>query len=70
MDEREKNVIKSFAAGDESLRHEATAIYVVDLEKTKEARGTPEKDFMAEVTSKCPDLALRASYRKKLLTGE
>lgn len=66
----EKDLIKCFASGVTSLRSEAIAIHRKEIARTEQARGTPEMDFMAEVDNVCPDLALRAGYRKQLLSSE
>lgn len=63
----EKNIIRRFAAGDNSLRDVSIEIHRRECRRTKQARGTPEMDFMAEVDNPCPDYGLMAMYRKKLL---
>ena len=66
MTANEKDLIKRFALGDKSLRDAAIAIHRKELQETGKVRGTPEMDFMAEIDNPCPDLMLRAMYRKKL----
>jgi len=65
--DQEKKVIVDFAAGNKALREEAIEIYRCDVMKTGEARGTLEKDFMAEVDNQCPDHGLRYINRQALL---
>jgi hypothetical protein len=52
--------------GPSNLRTQAIDIYRRHI-GTLGCRGTPEMQFMSEVDNPCPDIGLRASYRKTLL---
>ena len=67
MTDQEKKVIVDYADGNNALREEAIEIYRCDVLTTGHARGTPEKDWMAEVDNVCPDLGLRFASRQALL---
>jgi hypothetical protein len=62
MSEQEKNVIKLFAIGAQPLRQSAINIHRKYLHNL----NTPEQLFMREVDNPCPDLNLRAQYRRLL----
>jgi hypothetical protein len=65
----EKEAIRSFAAGQADLRNECIAIHRTSVRNHGLRRGDPFFDFMSEVDSPCPDLTLRAIYRRILLQG-
>jgi hypothetical protein len=69
MDASDKDIIRRFAAGDQTLRDEAIRIYRVRVRIHGLCRGQPYFDFMSEVDNPCPDLLLRARYREQVLQG-
>jgi hypothetical protein len=66
MTEGEKAVIKAFACGDKAKRDEAIAIHRDNLRKYGPMPRDPFENFMSEIDNPCPDLALRARYRKQV----
>lgn len=66
MTSEDKDLIRCFAAGGDSLRQQAVNIHRRELKETLRVRDTPEIDFMAEVDNICPDYAFRSMYRKKI----
>lgn len=63
--------LERFAAGERGLRDEALRVFhnVLIRCRTNRSplpRGDLHFEFMSEVDSPCPDLALRASYRERL----
>lgn len=66
MNSYEKSVIVQLALGNKSVREEAIAIYRKELDMGT-SKDIPEMGFMREVDNVCPDLALRAKYRKQVL---
>jgi len=66
MTEGEKAVIKAFACGDKTKRDEAIAIHRDNLRKYGSMPSDPFENFMSEIDNPCPDLALRAKYRKQV----
>ena len=68
MTPAEKDIIRGFADGQEGLRQTAIDIYDRYLTTTTLGHGLhPEMNFMSEVDNPCPDLSLRAHYRKVFL---
>jgi hypothetical protein len=63
---KEAKVLRGQPEGTPNLHTEAVEVYRRYV-PTLGFRGTPEMCFMSEVDNPCPDLALRASYRKALL---
>ena len=66
MTDQEKAIIKQLAQCDNTVRKEAIAICRKYLQ-CESVKNTSEMLFMREVDNVCPDLALRAMYRKKVL---
>ena len=66
MTEGEKAVIKAFASGDKTKRDEAIAIHRDNLARYGSMPRDPFQNFMSEIDNPCPDLALRARYRKQV----
>ena len=66
MTQAEKDIIRDFACSGQG-KEQALQAYRRNLVLYQVSRGTPELDFMSEVDSICPDLALRAVYRKRLI---
>ena len=66
MTQHENEIIRRFAL-DGSNKEAALQAYRRHLVLHQVCRGTPELDFMSEVDNVCPDLALRAEYRKRLI---
>ena len=66
MTNEEKSIIRKFARGDMSLRSWAIKIWISHLGEMQD-RDSPEMLFMGEIYNPCPDLALRAGYRKRLV---
>lgn len=69
MDATEREIIRRFAAGDTSLREEAIRIHRLHLRLSGVRRGDAHFNFMSEVDNKCPDLMLRARYRREVLAA-
>lgn len=69
MPPEDAEVIRLFAAGHIHLRSEAIIIHRRYI-ATLGVRGSAEMRFMAEVDTPCPDLGLRARYRRDLLVKE
>ena len=69
MTPEDKAVIYLFAVyeGYENLRVAAIDIYRKYLPHREAYGSHPEMNFMSEVDTPCPDLLLRATYRKALL---
>ena len=65
--ESDKVIIRRFAAGEKDLRACSIAIFHNALDPNSEWRSVPELLFMSEVDNVCPDLGLRASYRRQIL---
>lgn len=67
MNLEERQIIRRFATGEVGLRNRAIQI-------SRKYRPTdlksPEQLFMQEIDNPVPDLALRANYRKALLSEE
>lgn len=71
MSDADKNTIRFFAEGDNSLREEAIKIYRKYMPILGSyGCGYPEMDFMSEVDNPVPDWSLRSDYRKRLLEQE
>lgn len=66
MTEGEKAVIQAFACGDKTKRDEAIVIHRRNLRKYGSMPRDPFENFMSEIDNPCPDLALRARYRKQV----
>lgn len=66
----EKEVIKRFANGDESVRDDAISLYRDFVFRSGVSRGTPFLNFMSEVDTPVPDLGLRARYREAVCEAE
>lgn len=66
MTEGEKAIVKAFACGDKTKRDEAIAIHRDNLRKYGHMPRDPFENFMSEIDNPCPDLALRAKYRKQV----
>ena len=66
MNAQDTDIIRRFAAGDQTLREQAIAIHHRAIREDG-VRGTPEQGFMAEVDNPVPDLALRNRCRERLL---
>ncbi len=74
MNTVEEDLIRRFAAGDDSLRQQAVSIFraACKAESRKsdpDVRRTPAMRFMAEVDNPCPCYTLRAMYRAALVGG-
>ena len=72
MDGPERNTIKQFAAGDQSLREDALRIFHNTIahcrvKKVPLPHGDVHFEFMSEIDSPCPDYGLRAMYRKQII---
>jgi hypothetical protein len=63
----EKAAITNCARGVQGARGLAVAMYRKSMLSYGMRRGDPYFDFMSEVDSPCPDLGLRAYYRKIVL---
>lgn len=70
MTKEERQTIIDFAKGQAALRKEATRIFLKYLGLPLAYKDTPEMLFMSEVVNPCPDLALRATYRKELVNAK
>jgi hypothetical protein len=66
MTEGEKAVIKAFADGDKTKRDAAIAIHRDNLRIYGLMPRDPFFNFMSEIDNPCPDLSLRAKYRKQV----
>jgi hypothetical protein len=68
MTKTEQNVIEKFAAGDKSLRDTAIMVYHKYVREWALCcrKNNPYMDFMSEIDNPCPDLGLRAMYRRKI----
>ncbi len=66
----DKEQIRDFARGDQMLRGPAIAIHRAYISLYGLRRGDPYFDFMSEVDNPCPDLVLRARYRRQVLEGK
>ena len=68
------SVIYQFAAGDSSFREQAIKIHRIFVQKQGRVpdrnKWPIEHKFMSEVDTPCPDLMLRAMYRKEVLAPE
>jgi hypothetical protein len=67
MTDKDRDIIREFAGGSMWLRDQALFVYRCEVKISGRARGTPEKDFMAEVDNPCPDYILRQVYRDRLV---
>lgn len=67
MSEREKEIIRQFASGSDTLRSSAIEIYRYYIPILGAYGKSPEMNFMSEIDNPIPDYALRAHYRKVLL---
>lgn len=67
MSPHDKAAVKRFANGDASVRKECERIYWDNV--SGDDRNTLEMDYLSEVFSDIPDLALRALYRSLLIQG-
>lgn len=66
MDQKEKQVIRAFAAGYVGLRDQAIRIHRKYVGSDRESL---EQLFMREVDNPSPDLGLRAKFRRELLNN-
>lgn len=69
MTKDERKTIIDFANGQVSLRKEAIGIFLKYLGVGR-YMDIAEMRFMSEVSNPCPDLALRAKYRKELVNAK
>lgn len=63
----ERYLIRRYAEGERGLKQEVILVYRKVVRASGLARGTLEKDFMAEVDNTHPDLTLRSKLRIRLL---
>lgn len=70
MPREDRALIRRYAAGSTGLKDQAIAAYRREVIESGSARGTPEKNFMAEVDNYHPDLMIRRRYRNVLLGKE
>jgi hypothetical protein len=68
MTEEDHVIIRRFAGGSLSFRDAAIAVYRRHL-ATLGPRGNAGMEFMAEIDNSAPDIALRATYRNRVLDG-
>jgi hypothetical protein len=66
MTEGEKATVQAFANGDKTKRDAAITIHRENLRMYGSMPRDPFFNFMSEVDNPCPDLALRAKYRKQV----
>lgn len=69
MTNGERKTIIDFAKGNALLKKGAIRIFLENA-GLGAYKNTPEMLFMSEVVNPCPDLALRAKYRKELVNAK
>lgn len=67
LSELEKKAIRDFAGGAVGSFALAVRIHRASINLYGLQRGDPYFDFMSECDTPCPDLLLRAGYRKAVL---
>lgn len=71
LSDAEKVIVRSAAEGDKAVRDEAEAIYLRNVAAhVNGGRKSVEMNFLSETFNVCPDLALRAKYRKQVLAAQ
>src|SRR5450432_2085349 len=68
MTQADQAIIRRFAGGSLSLRGSAIAVYRRHL-STLGPYGNAAMEFMAQIDNSAPDLALRATYRLRVIDG-
>jgi hypothetical protein len=68
MQAHDKVVIERFAKGDGAARKYAIEAYRRSLTEDGIQPKCPHQRFMSEIDNPCPDLGLRASFRRALLS--
>jgi len=67
----EKAIVRRLAEGDRTAKDEAEAIYMKHVKQyVNEGKKSFEIAFLSEAFNVCPDLVLRAKYRKLVLEAK
>jgi len=69
LDYNEKQIVLKIAKGEKVDRAIVERIYREHAQDFKTGRQVVEMEFLYECLNVCPDLALRAKYRKQIIQG-
>ena len=69
LNAEEKQIVLKLAKGEKVAREVVEKIYRRHSGEFKQGRPVVEVNFMYECLNVCPDLALRAKYRREIIQG-